>query len=136
MRRAKPSGTSAVDWKSLSEKRLLRKKDVAFAVALDRLLETRPSDYTVVVVSLQFSRTFTEVTRAFAEAFRFPEWFGENADALSDLLNDLPSGRYIVKVTGIKNLDKQTILKLEMVLSDKREGGDGYGDGEAVFVLT
>lgn len=124
------------EWAQLCEKRLLRKEDVSFLAMLNRLEQTNPQDYTVIDIRLNSCRTFAEVTEYFADAFRFPAWFGENADALYDLLTDLPGGRYIVRVTGCKVLDKKLLLKLEMVLKAKREGGFGYKDGEVVFVLV
>ncbi len=86
-------------------------------------------------IDLRFCSAFEQTTLVFAEALLLPEWFGANADALFDVLNDLPPGRHVFRIRGAKRLDKTVLLKLKKVLASHREGGSGYSDGEAVFLV-
>lgn len=56
-----------------------------------RLLEddARQRGHTVVVVPLAGCRDKAELLRRASTAFRFPDWFGHNWDALADSLADL-----------------------------------------------
>src|SRR6476469_7102849 len=126
------------DWAILREKRLLLPTDKTLLVLLDDLQKAHPRDFKTLHVSVQSCRSFEEIARRFAKPFSFPKWFGENADALYDLLNDLPCGRYIVTISGAASLDRKVRNTLEQVLGMKirpEEGAVGYCDGEAVFVL-
>ena len=56
-------------------------------------------DYAVAPVDFAGCRDKREVLQRFAHALRFPEWFGENWDALADCLGDLswwPANGYLL----------------------------------------
>ncbi len=124
------------DWAVLREKRLLRYDDSHLLQFLRKMKTTRNLGYKTVQVDVHSCHRFEDVAKRFGESFSFPQWFGENEDALFDLLNDLPSGKYIVEIKGSSSLNKSVLSKLRMVLSQKREGGSGYGDGEAIFIMN
>lgn len=55
--------------------------------------------YAVVPIELRGCADAAPALREIADALRFPEWFGENLDALADCLNDLswlPSQGYVL----------------------------------------
>ena len=59
----------------------------------------RALDFDFTANDLNGCRDKERVLRRFAEALDFPDWFGENWDALSDCLNDLswqPSDGYVL----------------------------------------
>ncbi len=121
-------------WSVLRDARLL---DAVNPLAKDFLDEMRSADkrnYTFIKVHVGNCPDFQAVAHQFNHALFNMTEFGGNADALFDILTDLPKGRYIFEVHGFTKLPKPIAAKLEGVLAAHRMGGVGYGEGEALFL--
>ena len=92
-------------------------------------------EYYILDVDLTKVETFKDIVAAFVAAMSVPSWVGANADALFDILNDLPDGRYIFRLAYTKQLRKPLRTTLMSVVGVKRSQGTGYGTGEAIFVF-
>ncbi|MDD5295583.1 MAG: barstar family protein [Rhodocyclaceae bacterium] len=76
-------------------------------------------------VSLAAAKSVPELLDAFAQALAFPDWFGQNLDALLDCLTDLswhekdleaqPEG-YLLLLFGLESLEKTDPEGLRAVL--------------------
>ena len=122
-------------WAALCDTRLWSAFDPAVTRFLNGLSPAETRHYLFISVSLPSCRTFAAVSRAFNEALFNRASFGENADALFDILTDLPEGRWIFNVYGANSIPAPLLTKLRGVLAFRREGGVGYGSGEAVFLM-
>ncbi|MCT2586747.1 barstar family protein [Actinophytocola sp. S1-96] len=74
-------------------------------------------------------RTKAEFMTAVAEALSFPDWFGNNLDALSDCLRDLswlPDGEHVLVWSApevLREADPRAYAAIDDVLRDATEPG-------------
>ncbi|HXM82080.1 MAG TPA: barstar family protein [Burkholderiales bacterium] len=71
-----------------------------------------------------------DVFKAISQALGFPEWFGENWDALEDCLSDLSwreAGGYVLLLRNFETLDKDPLGILIDVLASSAEFWAGRG---------
>lgn len=68
--------------------------------------EKFPNAFATQVLSLDFSgcEDLDDVYRLMKEAFVFPDYFGENANALWDCLRDFPDWPLLVSISGLSNI--------------------------------
>lgn len=122
-------------WIALCNERLLDNSHLLITRFLTGLSKTDKAKYKLVDVHLNGCKNFPEVAGKFNKALFNMKSFGENGDALFDILTDLPEGKYIFHIYGLSTQPKAISLKLKGILSARREGGIGYGMGEAIFII-
>jgi len=75
----------------------------------DVMATARAAGIVAARVTLAGAGSKQELLRRFAEALGFPDWFGDNWDALEDCLTDLswrPGEGYLVLVEGVSGFDE------------------------------
>ena len=101
-----------------------------------------PSNSTLDVrVELADCTDKADLLRRFAEAFRFPDWFGHNWDALADCLTDLswlPAPAYRVLLcnpSALRTMHPDVLATTLDILDDARHCWAEAGIGFSVEVM-
>ncbi len=89
----------------------------------------------LVHVDLTHCLTLRNAINRIAAALNAPEYFGQNLDALIDIVSDRPKGEDIVVISGWTSLPRTQQKKLESALAVRPELSDQIGEGYARFVI-
>lgn len=86
-------------------------------------------------ISIDFSeiKDTTEVHSLLKEKFQFPEWYGENLDALWDMLTWYIEP-CVVEFRGFETVSEDIKLYIQKVLDIFLEAGEKYGQIKVVNV--
>lgn len=90
----------------------------------------RAAGLDVVRVELSGAAEKLTLLRAVAAALRFPDWFGENWDALEDCLTDLswrPAGGYLLLFEGHERLSSEMLESFIEILTAAAQYWAGRG---------
>ena len=110
-----------------------------FVDARDRetLVEAgRTLQFTVLPVDLRTCSDGAAAQREIAEAFRFPEWYGDNLDALADCLCDLswlPSEGYVLLLEHAGDWREHDREHFDAVLDILNEASERWAEDRIPF---
>ncbi len=89
----------------------------------------------IVNVDLRHCLTLRHAINRIAAALNAPEYFGQNLDALVDIVNDRPKGWDLVLISGWEELKAGYQARLEEALSANASAEEQEGPGYATFVI-
>jgi RNAse (barnase) inhibitor barstar len=92
--------------------------------------------HTVAPVDLRACADLDAVLREIADALSFPDWFGNNLDALADCLNDLswlPSGGYVLVLEHIGDWRERAPDEVDDVLDILNGAAARWADDQVPF---
>lgn len=93
-----------------------------------------------VILDFREVRYYQEIHRIIKEALDFPEWYGENLDALWDCLTDcIDEEELNIEIFGFENIQKRFPQVAEKLLQIFREWkgyfGGKYAENTRVFII-
>lgn len=104
---------------------------------LDELVSwiTSSSEVTLLECDLASAVTEKDAIKLIGKAVNAPDYFGENLDALIDVLNDREAVMEVLVIRGFFFKRKSSLVKLTSTLSVDR-GQERYGDGDIKILLV
>lgn len=104
---------------------------------LDELVSwiTSSSEVTLLECDLASAVTEKDAIKLIGKAVKAPDYFGENLDALRDILNDREAGLEVLVIKGFFVKRKSSFVKLTSTLSID-DGDERYGDGDIKILLV
>ena len=93
-----------------------------------------PSGFTLKVIQGRHCKTPANLFAEFAQALKFPDYFGHNWDAMEECLADLewlPAKGYILLVTNAEGVLPEDEEEYETFLEILRDAGEAWGNGQA-----
>lgn len=92
--------------------------------------------YIVAPIDVRACADLPAVLREIADALSFPDWFGNNLDALADCLNDLswlPSGGYVLLLEHIGDWRERAPDEVDDVVDILNDAAARWADDEVPF---
>ena len=92
--------------------------------------------HVVAPIDLRACADLDAVLREIADALSFPDWFGNNLDALADCLNDLswlPSGGYVLVIEHIGDWRERAPDEVDDVLDILNDAAARWADEQVPF---
>lgn len=104
---------------------------------LDELVSWILSSCEVTLLECDLVSAVTEkdAIKLIGKAVNAPNYFGENLDALRDILNDREAGLEVLVIRGFFHKRKSSFVKLTSTLSID-DGDERYGDGDMKILLV
>lgn len=104
---------------------------------LDELVSWISSSSGVTLLECDLASAVTEkdAIKLIGKAVKAPDYFGENLDALIDVLNDREAGLEVLVIRGFFFKRKSSFVKLTSTLSID-DGDERYGDGDIKILLV
>lgn len=92
-----------------------------------------------VILDFREVRYYQEIHRIIKEALDFPEWYGENLDALWDCLTDLAGLEVYIEILGMDTIRRQFPQMDEKLINTFREwkgyNGGIYAENFRIFII-
>jgi RNAse (barnase) inhibitor barstar len=92
--------------------------------------------FTVITIDLRDCRDKADLLDRIARAMRFPDWFGDNFDALADSLGDLswlPATGYVLLLDHAQDLREHAPAAFETLLDILNEVATGWAEVDIAF---
>lgn len=93
------------------------------------------TEVTMPECDLASADTEKDAIKLIGKVVKAPDYFGENLDALRDILNDREAGLEVLVIRGFFKKRKSSFVKLTSTLS-KDDGDERYGDGDIKILLV
>jgi RNAse (barnase) inhibitor barstar len=93
-----------------------------------------PTGFALRVIRGRHCKTPANLFAEFAQALEFPDYFGQNWDALEECLADLewvPGKGYILLITDAEDVLPDDEDEYETLLEVLRDAGEAWGNGQA-----
>jgi hypothetical protein len=93
-------------------------------------------DFALVEVDLAGCRDKADVLARLARAWRFPDWFGGNFDALADCLGDLswwPAPGYLLLLDRVQDWREAAPAEFDTLLAILNEAAAGWAQARTPF---
>jgi len=93
-----------------------------------------PTGFVLKIIKGRHCKTPANLFAEFAQALKFPDYFGHNWDALEECLADLewlPAKGYILLVTNAEGVLPEDEEEYETFLEILRDAGEAWGNGQA-----
>ena len=87
-----------------------------------------------IVLDFSKCRYISEIHRVLKEGFDFPDYYGENWDALWDCLSDYCEGPLKVQIKGLSSLPKKFDSEIKIMLDVFKDLHDYKPDVEFVVL--
>ncbi len=106
-------------------------------IELDELVSwiSSSGEATMLECDLDSAVTEKDAIKLIGKAVTAPDYFGQNLDALRDILNDREAGLEVLVIKGFFSKRKSSFVKLTSTLSVDR-GQERYGDGDIKILLV
>ena len=93
-----------------------------------------PTGFVLKIIKGRHCKTPANLFAEFAQALKFPDYFGHNWDAMEECLADLewlPAKGYILLVTNAEGVLPEDEEEYETFLEILRDAGEAWGNGQA-----
>jgi len=93
-----------------------------------------PNGFVLKIIKGRQCKTPASLFAEFAQAMKFPDYFGHNWDAMEECLADLewlPAKGYILLVTNAEGVLPEDEEEYETFLEILRDAGEAWGNGQA-----
>ena len=93
-------------------------------------------EFALVAIDLKGCADKADALDRFAEALKFPEWFGDNWDALADCLSDLswwPAGGYVLLLDHVDDWRERAPADCDVVIDILNEVAAGWAQARTPF---
>jgi RNAse (barnase) inhibitor barstar len=93
-------------------------------------------EFALVAIDFKGCADKADALDRFAEALKFPEWFGDNWDALADCLSDLswwPAGGYVLLLDHVGDWRERAPADCDVVIDILNEVAEGWAQARTPF---
>ena len=93
-------------------------------------------EFALVAIDFKGCADKADALDRFAQALRFPEWFGDNWDALADCLSDLswwPAGGYVLLLDHVGDWRGRAPADCDVVIDILNEVAEGWARARTPF---
>jgi RNAse (barnase) inhibitor barstar len=93
-------------------------------------------EFALVAIDFKGCADKADALDRFAEALKFPEWFGDNWDALADCLSDLswwPAGGYVLLLDHVGDWRERAPADCDVVIDILNEVAEGWALARTPF---
>lgn len=93
-----------------------------------------PTGFVLKIIKGRHCKTSANLFAEFAQALKFPDYFGHNWDAMEECLADLewlPAKGYVIVITDAGGVLPEDEEEYETFLEILRDAGEAWGNGQA-----